>query len=138
MTQPMRDLHTELTRLPDEWPPAWKPAPGEILVGKVQRYAQGPTPYGWVHTVLVQEERTGDLWSLWLSSTVLLQQFQQQRPQPGERIGLKYQGKDFEKGYHQKRREAPSFTAGMDRRWARRAQCPRAQQYPRSARALNG
>jgi nicotinamidase-related amidase len=27
---------------------------------------------------------------------------------------------------------------GMDRRWARRAQCPRAQQYPRSARALNG
>jgi hypothetical protein len=40
--------------------------------------------------------------------------------------------------YHQKRREAPSFTAGMDRRWARRAQCPRAQQYPRSARALNG
>jgi hypothetical protein len=41
-------------------------------------------------------------------------------------------------GFHQKRREAPSFTAGMDRRWARRAQCPRAQQYPRSARALNG
>src|SRR4030095_316528 len=40
--------------------------------------------------------------------------------------------------YHQKRREAPSFTAGMDRRWARRAQCPRAQQYSRSARALNG
>src|SRR4030095_16578471 len=26
----------------------------------------------------------------------------------------------------------------MDRRWARRAQCPRAQQYSRSARALNG
>ena len=103
MTQPMRDLHTELTTLPDEWPPAWKPAPGEMLVGKVQRYAQGPTPYGWVHTVLVQEERTGDLWSLWLSSTVLLQQFQQQRPQPGERIGLKYQGKDFEKGYHKYR-----------------------------------
>ena len=27
---------------------------------------------------------------------------------------------------------------GMDRRWARRAQCPRAQQDPRSTRALNG
>ena len=26
-----------------------------------------------------------------------------------------------------KRREAPSFTAGMDRHWARWAQCPRAQ-----------
>src|SRR6266446_1042713 len=37
-----------------------------------------------------------------------------------------------------KRREASAFMPGMDRRWARRAQCPRAQQYPRSARALNG
>src|SRR3989442_4210012 len=27
---------------------------------------------------------------------------------------------------------------GRDRRWARRAQCPRAQQAPRSSRALNG
>src|SRR5512145_1953254 len=40
--------------------------------------------------------------------------------------------------FHQKRREAPAFRPGMDRRWARRAQCPRAQQYPRSTRALNG
>lgn len=39
---------------------------------------------------------------------------------------------------HRKAREAPSFTAGRDRRWARRAQCPRAQQYPRSAQALKG
>src|SRR6266700_6422865 len=40
--------------------------------------------------------------------------------------------------YHQKRREAPAFMPGMDRRWARRAQCPRAQQDLRSTRALNG
>src|SRR6266699_7288978 len=39
---------------------------------------------------------------------------------------------------HQKRREAPAFMPGMDRRWARRAQCPRAQQDLRSTRALNG
>jgi hypothetical protein len=32
-----------------------------------------------------------------------------------------------------KRREAPAFMPGMDRRWTRRAQCPRAQQDPRSA-----
>jgi hypothetical protein len=41
-------------------------------------------------------------------------------------------------GFTKKRREASAFMPGMDRRWARRAQCPRAQQYPRSARALNG
>ena len=40
--------------------------------------------------------------------------------------------------FHQKRREAPAFMPGMDRRWARRARCPRAQQYLRSTRALNG
>src|SRR4030095_11730861 len=40
--------------------------------------------------------------------------------------------------FTKKRREAPAFMPGMDRRWARRAQCPRAQQDPRSARALNG
>src|SRR6266568_4865787 len=39
---------------------------------------------------------------------------------------------------HQKRREAPAFMPGRDRRWARWAQCPRAQQDPRSTRALNG
>jgi hypothetical protein len=36
-------------------------------------------------------------------------------------------------GFTKKRREAPAFMPGMDRRWARRAQCPRAQQDPRSA-----
>jgi len=46
--------------------------------------------------------------------------------------------KDAPRQLTQKRREAPAFMPGMDRRWARRAQCPRAQQYPRSARALNG
>jgi transposase-like protein len=35
--------------------------------------------------------------------------------------------------FTKERREAPSFTTGMDRRWARRARCPRAQQFLRSA-----
>ncbi len=37
-----------------------------------------------------------------------------------------------------KRREAPSFTAGRDRRWARRARCPSGQSDPGGSRALNG
>src|SRR3989449_7950448 len=40
--------------------------------------------------------------------------------------------------FTQKRREAPAFMPGRDRRWACWAQCPRAQQDPRSTRALNG
>ena len=55
------------------------------------------------------------------------------------RIDWKYLSES--RGPHQKRREAPGIHAGdEDRRWARRAQCPRAQQRrtPRSTRALNG
>src|SRR5687768_12792479 len=37
-----------------------------------------------------------------------------------------------------KRREAPSFTAGMDRCWARGARCPSDQSNPGASRALNG
>ena len=40
-----------------------------------------------------------------------------------EFLGCEFRwGKDRKGQDHQKRREAPSFTAGMDRRWARRAQ----------------
>src|SRR5687768_10944299 len=37
-----------------------------------------------------------------------------------------------------KRREAPSFTAVMDRCWARGARCPSDQSNPGASRALNG
>ena len=46
---------------------------------------------------------------------------------------LKYCCRIWERQLTKKRREAPAFMPGMDRRWARRAQCPRAQQDPRSA-----
>jgi len=61
------------------------------------------TPFGAVRTCIVTEEATNKKVSLWLSSTVLLDQFQKQKPKPGERIGLKYLGKDEDKGYHRYR-----------------------------------
>ena len=41
-------------------------------------------------------------------------------------------------GITKKRREAPSFTAGMDRCWSQRARCPSDQSNPGASRALNG
>jgi hypothetical protein len=38
--------------------------------------------------------------SLWLSTTVLLDQFKRLRPRIGERIGLKYLGVHPDRGYH--------------------------------------
>jgi hypothetical protein len=98
----MRNLQAELNTWTG-YPPAWRPKPGDVLVGFIEAYDIGHTPYGEVRTVMVATEETGERVSLWLSSTVLLDQFQRQQPRPGERIGLKYLGKDPEKGYHRYR-----------------------------------
>jgi hypothetical protein len=98
----MRDLQAEL----DAWTgyaPAWKPKVGDTLVGFIDSYDVGHTPYGPVCTCIVTEEATNGKVSLWLSSTVLLDLFQKHKPQPGEKIGLKYLGKDAEKNYHRYR-----------------------------------
>src|SRR5262249_19085667 len=109
----MRDLHREL----DTWegyPPAWRPKPGDILVGYVISYDTGHTPYGEVRTVILAEERSNEHVSLWLNSTVLLDQFQKQKPRSGERISLKYLGKDAEKGYHRYRLVVDRLETEMD------------------------
>jgi hypothetical protein len=98
----MRDLKQEL----DTWtgyPPAWKPKLGDALVGFIDGYDIGHTPFGAVRTCIVTEEASNKKVSLWLSTTVLLDLFQKHKPKPGEKIGLKYLGKDEEKRYHRYR-----------------------------------
>jgi hypothetical protein len=96
-----RNLHDELESW-NGWPEAWRPDPGDILIGKIDAYDVGHTAYGPVRTVLLTQD-TGERVSLWLSSAVLLNLFEQHKPKPGERIGLKYLGKDEAKGYHRYR-----------------------------------
>jgi hypothetical protein len=95
----MRNLHKELETW-DGYPEAWRPKPGEILVGFIESYDEGHTSFGPVRTAIIAEEETGRKWTIWLTSTVLLNLFQRHKPRPGERIGLKYFGKDEVKGYH--------------------------------------
>jgi hypothetical protein len=98
----LRDLKHEL----DTWtgyPPAWKPKAGDVLVGFIDGYDIGHTPYGDVRTCLITDEATNEKRSLWLSSTVLLDLFHKHHPTPGERFALKYFGKDSDKGYHRYR-----------------------------------
>jgi len=97
----MRDLFRELNDWSD-WPPAWRPEPGDVLVGRVIRYDIGHTVYGPVRTVTIERD-TGERVAVWLSSTVLLNEFAKQKPKPGERLGLKYLGKHPELGYHRYR-----------------------------------
>ncbi len=75
----MRDLRRELMEW-DGWPASWRPEPGDVLVGRVLHYDRGFTPYGEVRTCIVEED-DGRRWSVWLSSTVLLDLFKRERPQ---------------------------------------------------------
>jgi hypothetical protein len=70
--------------------PFWRPRPGEVLAGVIDRYTVSDTPQGPVRTVIVTEERTGEQVSIQLASTSLLALFAQQQPHPGARIDVRY------------------------------------------------
>jgi hypothetical protein len=74
----------------DDGLPTWRPQPGEVLVGVIDRYTISETPQGIVRTVIVTEERTGEQVCLRLASTSLLALFAQSQPHPGERIDVRY------------------------------------------------
>lgn len=74
----------------DDGLPTWRPQPGEVLVGVIDRYTISATPQGLVRTVIVIEERTGEPVCLRLASTSLLALFAQSQPHPGERIDVRY------------------------------------------------
>jgi len=93
----MRDLHAELETWDGNHAAAWTPGPGDILIGTVKSYSTDRNQYGPVRVVTIQDEETGELASVWISSTVLLSLFKEQKPRVGERIGLKYTGKHPEK-----------------------------------------
>jgi hypothetical protein len=83
----------------DDGPPTWRPQPGEVLAGVIDRYTISETPQGPVRTVIVTEERTGARISLRLASTSLLALFAQYQPQPGERIDVRYRSNAPDHGY---------------------------------------
>jgi hypothetical protein len=88
-------------RYEDDGPPTWRPQLGEVLTGVIDRYTVSETPQGFVRTVIVTEERTGEQVSLQLASTSLLVLFAQHQPHPGERIDLRYRwhalGHDYQR-----------------------------------------
>ena len=47
----------------------------------------------WICTI---EDRAGKVWSVWLNRAVLVGEFERHRPMPGERVALRYRGKQEE------------------------------------------
>jgi hypothetical protein len=83
----------------DDGPPTWRPQPGEVLAGVIERYTISQPPQGLVRTVMVTEARTGERVRLRLTSTSLLALFAQQQPHPGERIDVRYRCKAPDQAY---------------------------------------
>jgi hypothetical protein len=83
----------------DDGLPTWRPQPGEVLAGVIDRYTISDTPQGLVRAVIVTEERTGERVCLRLASTSLLALFAQHQPQPGERIDVRYRWHAPDHGY---------------------------------------
>ena len=80
-----------------ELPKSWRPTPGSMLVGTVRRYDHAETAYG-PRWICVLEDESGESVAVWLSHTVLLGEFKEKRPKPGERIGIRRLD-DAAKGY---------------------------------------
>lgn len=87
-------------RAEEPLPESWQPQqPGEELVGKFVRLDRGATAYGPCWIVIVESIKTpGLLRSVWLFHTALKNQFDKARPQAGELILIRYEGKRTPKG----------------------------------------
>jgi hypothetical protein len=70
----------------------WDPEPGESLLAEVLRYEERTTKVGPCRVAVVREIDTDDEWSVWLSRSVLRNEFDKQEPRPGDKIGLKFHG----------------------------------------------
>ena len=86
------EFERELDEDDGSFPESWKPHPGDKIVGIVKRYDQAESKFGlrWVCVIEARNEM-GEryLCGVWLSHTVLLDQFRKHQPKIGERVGIK-------------------------------------------------
>ncbi len=92
------NLRDQLQDYDPELPRSWRPRPGSVLVGTVRRYDRAESAYGPRWICVLQEDESDESVGVWLSHTVLLGEFKQKRPKPGERIGIRRLD-DSPKGY---------------------------------------
>jgi hypothetical protein len=99
MSDETDDFRDEVENASLDHPDPWDPDPGDYLIATVDHYDRAQTNFGKNYVCNAVNEDTGELVAVWLSYTVLLEQFQDKKPEPGERIGLKYHGTHPEKDY---------------------------------------
>lgn len=85
-------------RLDDGFAEAWKPEPGNKLIGIVTELDERENDYGTYPIVTVQTDDGQEL-AFHAFRTVARNELAKQRPKVGDRIGIKYEGKPPGKEY---------------------------------------
>jgi hypothetical protein len=75
----------------DEYPPSWRPEPGDVLIGTVVRVTEGETRYGTCSIAWI-ERADGSRASAWLTTKVLRDEWSDADPKPGEHVAIRYEG----------------------------------------------
>lgn len=94
----MSTIHQDLDR---DFAPAWKPSPGDKLVGIITDLSTRDGEYGTYPIVTVRSE-DGE-YALHAFHEVLQNELARVAPKVGDQLGIKYVGKDPDKGYHRYR-----------------------------------
>jgi hypothetical protein len=94
-------LTTIQDQLDREFAPAWKPAPGDKIVGTVTDLTTRDGEYG-RYPIVTLNTGTGEV-ALHCFHEVLANELARIAPKVGDQVGVKYVGKDPDKGYHRYR-----------------------------------
>jgi hypothetical protein len=90
---PTRSLEERL----DSNAEAWRPKPGDKLIGVVVDIGSRTTEYG-TYAIVTLRDKAGDEYAIHAFHTVLANEFAKRPLRLGERVGVKYLGKS-DKGY---------------------------------------
>jgi hypothetical protein len=91
-------IYDELDR---EYAPAWRPTPGDKLAGTVTDITARDGEYG-RYAIVTLNTGDGEV-ALHCFHEVLANEFARIAPKVGDEVGVKYVGKDPDKGYHRYR-----------------------------------
>ena len=89
-------------QLDTRFAPAWRPEPGDKLVGTVTELTERDGAYG-PYPIITLRQEDGEELAIHCFHGVLQSELARIAPKHGDELGVKYSGKDPEKGYHRYR-----------------------------------
>lgn len=105
-------------QLDADYAEAWKPKPGESIVGVVVDVTEREGSYG-AYPIVTLRTESGEERALHAFHEVLAGELAKLAPKPGDELGVKYLGKHPERGYHRYRARRSGTTAEVS--WAKYA-----------------